>query len=67
MGNTITENKKYRPGLVITETIVDGDIFKITEEYKDDKGEVVYIREYYPTPKELIKAYTKNKKKFKRK
>lgn len=56
MGNTIKENKKYRQGCVITETIVDGDIFKITEEYKDDKGEVVYIYEYYPTTGELMKA-----------
>lgn len=57
MGNTIVkENKKYRQGLVITETIVDGDIFKITEEYKDDKGEVVYIYEYYPTTGQLFKA-----------
>lgn len=68
MGNTIVkENKKYRQGLVITETIVDGDIFKITEEYKDDKGEVVYIYEYYPTTGELMKAMkekeqTNNKK-----
>ena len=57
MGNTIVkENKKYRQGLVITETIVDGDIFKITEEYKDDKGEVVYVYEYYPTTGQLFKA-----------
>ena len=62
MGNTIVkENKKYRQGLVITETIVDGDIFKITEEYKDDKGEVVYIYEYYPTTGELMKAFSKKK------
>ena len=68
MGNTIVkENKKYRQGYVITETIVDGDIFKITEEYKDDKGEVVYIYEYYPTTGQLFKdmkerAQVNNKK-----
>ena len=72
MGNTIVkENKKYRQGYVITETIVDGDIFKITEEYKDDKGEVVYIYEYYPTTEELRKAQKEkekpqNKKGFKK-
>ena len=63
MGNTIVkENKKYRQGYVITETIVDGDIFKITEEYKDDKGEVVYIYEYYPTTGELMKAHKDKEK-----
>ena len=73
MGNTIVkENKKYRQGYVITETIVDGDIFKITEEYKDDKGEIVYIYEYYPTTGQLMKAQKEkdipknNKKGFKK-
>ena len=56
----VQTNKKYRQGCEITETIVDGDIFKITEEYKDDKGNVVYIYEYYPTTGELMKAH-KNK------
>lgn len=56
----VQTNKKYRQGYEITETIVDGDIFKITEEYKDDKGNVVYIYEYYPTTGELMKAH-KNK------
>ena len=56
----VQTNKKYRQRYEITETIVDGDIFKITEEYKDDKGNVVYIYEYYPTTGELMKAH-KNK------
>ena len=53
----VQTNKKYRQGYITTETIVDGDIFKITEEYKDDKGNVVYIYEYYPTAGELMKAH----------
>ena len=56
----VQTNTKYRQGYVITETIVDGDIHKITEEYKDDEGNVVYIYEYYPTTGELMKAH-KNK------
>ena len=56
----VQTNKKYRQGYEITETIVDGDIHKITEEYKDDEGNVVYIYEYYPTTGELMKAH-KNK------
>lgn len=56
----VQTNKKYRQGYEITETIVDGDIFKITEEYKDDEGNIVYIYEYYPTTGELMKAH-KNK------
>ena len=56
----VQTNKKYRQGYITTETIVDGDIFKITEEYKYDKGNVVYIYEYYPTTGELMKEH-KNK------
>ena len=56
----VQTNKKYRQGYITTETIVDGDIYKITEEYKDDEGNVVYIYEYYPTTGELMKAH-KNK------
>ena len=56
----VQTNKKYRQGYVITETIVDGDIHKITEEYKDDEGNVVYIYEYYPTTGQLMKEH-KNK------
>ena len=68
MGNTVKEFKKYRQDCEITETYVDGDLYKITEEYKDDQGEVVYVYEYYPTPGEMLKAQkqketTKNKKK----
>ena len=62
----VQTNTKYRQGYVITETIVDGDIHKITEEYKDDEGNVVYIYEYYPTTGQLMKEHknkqvTKNK------
>ena len=58
----VQTNKKYRQGYITTETIVDGDIYKITEEYKDDEGNVVYIYEYYPTTGELMKEH-KNKNK----
>ena len=58
----VQTNKKYRQGYITTETIVDGDIYKITEESKDDEGNVVYIYEYYPTTGELMKEH-KNKNK----
>lgn len=48
MGSTIRTNKKYRQGLVITEIVIDKEVYKVTEEYKDDNGDVVYIYEYYP-------------------
>lgn len=66
MSNPVKEVKKYRQGVVTTETIVDGDIFKIKEEYKDDNGDVVYVYEYYPTTGELMKAFRENNKKRKR-
>ena len=62
MGNTIKENKKYRQGYVVTETIVDGDLWKITEEYKDEQGNVVYIYEYYPTTEQNMKEYNERMK-----
>lgn len=48
MGSTVRTNKKYRQGLEITEIVVDDEVYKVTEEYKDDNGDVVYIYEYYP-------------------
>lgn len=64
MGNTIIkENKKYGQGYVITETFVDGDLYKITEEYKDDNGEIVYVYEYFPTVGEIMKAKKQEEKK----
>lgn len=48
MRSTVRTTKKYRQGLVITETIIDKEVYKVTEEYKDDNGDVVYIYEYYP-------------------
>ena len=62
MGNTIKENKKYRQGYVVTETIVDGDLWKITEEYKDEQGNVVYVYEYYPTTGQNMKEYKERMK-----
>ena len=62
MGSTIKENKKYRQGYVVTETIVDGDLWKITEEYKDEQGNVVYVYEYYPTAGQNMKEYNERMK-----
>lgn len=62
MGSTVKEVKSYRKGCMITETIVDGDLYKITEEYRDNKGNVVYIYEYFPTVEEILAHYNKSKK-----
>lgn len=62
MGSTIKENKKYRQGYVVTETIVDGDLWKITEEYKDEQGNIVYVYEYYPTAGQNMKEYDERMK-----
>ena len=64
MGNTnIKEVRKYRQDCEVVEMYVDGDLYKITEEYKDDQGEVVYIYEYYPTPGQILKAQKESIKK----
>ena len=62
MGSTVNEVKKFKKGCIITETIIDGTVFKITEEYRDNKGEVVYIYEYFPTVEENLDAYKKEQK-----
>ena len=64
MGNTnIKEVRKFRQDCEVVEMYVDGDLYKITEEYKDDQGEVVYIYEYYPTPGQILKAQKERVKK----
>lgn len=68
MGNTnIKEVRKYRQDCEVVEMYVDGDLYKITEEYKDDQGEVVYIYEYYPTPGQILKAQKENVSKINKK
>lgn len=68
MGNTnIKEVRKYRQDCEVVEMYVDGDLYKITEEYKDDQGEVVYIYEYYPTPGQILKAQKENDSKINKK
>lgn len=68
MGNTnIKEVRKYRQDCEVVEMYVDGDLYKITEEYKDDQGEVVYIYEYYPTPGQILKAQKEKEKDSKNK
>lgn len=68
MGNTnIKEIRKYRQDCEVVEIYVDGDLYKITEEYKDDQGEVVYIYEYYPTPGQILKAQKEKEKDSKNK
>lgn len=69
MRNTQHEVKKYRDKYVVTETYVDGEIFKIKEEYMDDEGEIIYIYEYFPTSEQMLKSYNKkeNKKKDEKK
>ena len=69
MGKTTQTVEKHRQGYDRIETYVDGDLYKIVEEYKDDEGNVVYIYEYYPTTGELLKHQNKkeNKKDVKKK
>lgn len=55
MSGIVTTNKKYRPGVITTETIVDGDVWKVVEEYTDDDGQVVYVREYDYSPATLMR------------
>lgn len=74
MGKTTRTVEKHRQGYDRIETYIDGDLYKIVEEYKDNEGNVVYIYEYYPTTGELLKnqkrknndKHKKNKKKYRK-
>ena len=48
---------KHRHWGTLTEILVDGEIWKTIEEYKDDEGNVVYVREDYPTSVAMLKNY----------
>ena len=48
---------KHRHWGTLTEILVDGEIWKTIEEYKDDEGNVVYVREDYPTSGTMLKNY----------
>lgn len=48
---------KHRHWGTLTEILVDGEIWKTIEEYKDDEGNVVYVREDYPTSGAMLKNY----------
>ena len=62
---------KHRHWGTLTEVLVDGEIWKTIEEYKDDEGNVVYVREDYPTSGTMLKNYkdaqVKNDKDVKKK
>lgn len=59
--SAIRKNIKHRDGYTITETIIDGDIWTITEEYRDDEGNVIYIYDYCPTIGKTLKQYNERK------
>ena len=56
MSNTKTL-VKHRSWGTLTEILVDGEIWKTIEEYKDDEGNVVYVREDFPTTGKSLKDY----------
>ena len=57
MKSTITTNTYYRKDMIIKETIVDGDIFEIVEQYLDENGDLVYEYKHDYTPGELQKIH----------
>lgn len=65
MRNTQHEVKKYREKYVVTETYVDGELFKIKEEYYGDNKEIVYVYEYFPRTDQMLNAYNENENKKK--
>lgn len=57
MAARIETNTYYRPGMIIKETIVDGDIFEIVEQYLDENGELIYEYKHDYTVEELKKIH----------
>ena len=57
MKSTITTNTYYRNDMIIKETIVDGDIFEIVEQYLDENGELIYEYVHDYSPGKLLKIH----------
>lgn len=57
MKSTITTNTYYRNDMIIKETIVDGDIFEIVEQYLDENGDLIYEYKHDYSPGKLMKIH----------
>ena len=57
MKSTITTNTYYKKDMIIKETIVDGDIFEIVEQYLDENGDLIYEYKHDYTPGKLMKIH----------
>lgn len=65
MKSTITTNTYYREDCVIKETIVDGDVFEIVEQYFDEDGYLIYERTCDYSTEELMKLRRQQERKEK--
>lgn len=57
MKSTITTNTYYRNDMIIKETIVDGDIFEIVEQYMDENGDLIYEYKHDYSTGSLLKIH----------
>lgn len=57
MKSTITTNTYYKNDMIIKETIVDGDIFEIVEQYLDENGDLIYEYKHDYSSGKLLKIH----------
>lgn len=57
MATRIETNTYFKKDMVIKETIVDGDIFEIIEQYLDENGELIYEYKHDYDTEELKKIH----------
>ena len=57
MKSTIITNTYYREDCVIRETIVDGDVFEIVEQYFDEDGYLIYEYKHDYSSGKLLKIH----------
>ncbi len=57
MATKIETNTYYKDDMIIRETIVDGDVFEIVEQYLDEEGEVIYEYKHDYSPAKLLQIH----------
>lgn len=57
MATTILTNTYYKDDMIFKETIVDGEVYEIVEQYLDEEGNLIYEYKHDYTPGELLKMH----------
>ncbi len=57
MATTIQTNTYFKDDMIFKETIVDGEVYEIVEQYLDEEGEVIYEYKHDYSPGKLLQMH----------